>query len=754
MAAATVEPSAAGAGHHRPADGVLGPDLGRRRPGQHVVAPDGIGERHLPHREGAGLVEHDGVDALGPLEDLAPLDEHAQARAPAGADHDRHRRGQAEGARAGHDEHGDGGEEAVNRTMSRERPGQERDRGHGQDDRHEDARHPVGQPLHRRLRPLGLGHQADDPGQGGVGADGGGPHREHPLAVDGGACHPVARPLVDGNGLAGEHRLVHRRRPVDHHPVDRHLLPGTDADEVAHPHPGHRHPVLAVGMGRVEEGCVVRAERDQPGDGPGGPTLGPSLQPPAEDEEGHDEGGHVEVEVAAEEVVGARHLGRVAGGVVAGVGEEESRHRQAEGGQGADGDEGVHVGGAGPGADEGAAEERVAGPELDGDGEDGGRPPGPVGAGPPVGEGEHDQGEGPGDDGPAAPSGLLRIVAGGVGDGLGGVGGGHRLQAVADAGHRLRQSVDIDSGGVEVDGCPAGGEVHPRRLDALLPPEDPLDPGRARPTGHSGDVELDVDGGRGWRGRGWRGRVRRGRVRRGRVRRGRVRRGRVRRGRVRRGRSWRCRGGGASGRDRGQWQASGAASATGAPTASSRTGPVVIRSKRRACISSSTISVVRPDLHRRGDARLEVVAEHRAAGRLQRPLHRRQLLHHVDAVGVVLDHADDGVDVAAGAAQPVDQSLLVSFPHGARVPHLGRGEKGMTMVSDTQVRTYSVPAISCGHCQVRHRGRGRRRARRRLGPRRHRRPHRPGRRRRSGRSHPIRHRRRRLRRCRRRPPWK
>ena len=29
--------------------------------------------------------------------------------------------------------------------------------------------------------------------------------------------------------------------------------------------------------------------------------------------------------------------------------------------------------------------------------------------------------------------------------------------------------------------------------------------------------------------------------------------------------------------------------------ASARTGPVVMRSKRRACISSSTISVVRPD---------------------------------------------------------------------------------------------------------------------------------------------------------------
>ena len=166
-----VEPSAAGAGHDRPADGVLGADLGRRRPGQHLVAVhtlpgDHVGERHLPHREGARLVEHDGVDALGPLEDLAPLDEHAQAGAPAGADHDRHRRGQAEGARAGDDEHGDGGEEAVDRTIGRERPGQERDRGHGQDDGHEHARHPVGQPLHRRLRPLGLGHQARRSGPG------------------------------------------------------------------------------------------------------------------------------------------------------------------------------------------------------------------------------------------------------------------------------------------------------------------------------------------------------------------------------------------------------------------------------------------------------------------------------------------------------------------------------------------------------------------------------------------------------------
>ena len=70
---------------------------------------DDVDERHPPGRHRAGLVEHDGVDAAGRLEHLGALDQDAELGAAAGADQQRGRRGQPERARAGDDQHGDGG---------------------------------------------------------------------------------------------------------------------------------------------------------------------------------------------------------------------------------------------------------------------------------------------------------------------------------------------------------------------------------------------------------------------------------------------------------------------------------------------------------------------------------------------------------------------------------------------------------------------------------------------------------------------
>ena len=57
----------------------------------------------------AGLVEDDRGDPLRMLERRAVADQDARLGALAGADHDRRRRGQAHGARAGDDQHGDRG---------------------------------------------------------------------------------------------------------------------------------------------------------------------------------------------------------------------------------------------------------------------------------------------------------------------------------------------------------------------------------------------------------------------------------------------------------------------------------------------------------------------------------------------------------------------------------------------------------------------------------------------------------------------
>ena len=66
----------------------------------------------LPFGQRAGLVDDQCVDFFQGLEGFGVLDENAGVRAASGANHDRHRRGQAEGARAGDDQDGDGVDEA------------------------------------------------------------------------------------------------------------------------------------------------------------------------------------------------------------------------------------------------------------------------------------------------------------------------------------------------------------------------------------------------------------------------------------------------------------------------------------------------------------------------------------------------------------------------------------------------------------------------------------------------------------------
>ena len=106
--------------------------------------------------------------------------------------------------------------------------------------RHEDAGDVVGQPLDGRLGALGLLDQADDLGERGVAADLGRLEAERAGAVEGGADDLVARALLHRDGFAGEHRLVHRRAPLEHHAVHGDLLARPDDDDVADEHLVHR----------------------------------------------------------------------------------------------------------------------------------------------------------------------------------------------------------------------------------------------------------------------------------------------------------------------------------------------------------------------------------------------------------------------------------------------------------------------------------------------------------------------------------
>ena len=164
------------------------------------------------------------VDLAGGLEDLAALDDHTQACAAARADHDRRGRGEAEGARAGDDEHGDRRREGVAGGLPGEEPAGEGRPGDGEGRGDEHGGDPVGEPLHRGGGRLGLVDEAHDLGQHRVGAYPGGLDDQRSVAVDGRPDHIVAGSDRDRNGLAGDHRGIDARYAVDHHAVDGDLL--------------------------------------------------------------------------------------------------------------------------------------------------------------------------------------------------------------------------------------------------------------------------------------------------------------------------------------------------------------------------------------------------------------------------------------------------------------------------------------------------------------------------------------------------
>ena len=102
--------------------------------------------------EGAGLVDHQGIDLLEALQRFRVLDEHAGAGSFADAGHDGHGGCETERTGTGDDEHGHGGNhcEAERRRRRPHHPGGEgQDRG-GQDRRNEPGSHRIGEALDRR----------------------------------------------------------------------------------------------------------------------------------------------------------------------------------------------------------------------------------------------------------------------------------------------------------------------------------------------------------------------------------------------------------------------------------------------------------------------------------------------------------------------------------------------------------------------------------------------------------------------------
>ena len=160
----------------------------------------------------------------GGLQDLGALDQDAQLGAAAGADHEGGGRGEPERAGAGDDEDGDGRGERCGQPAAGADPEAERGRCQRDDDRHEDAGDPVGEPLDLRLAVLRVLDETRHLRQLGVGPDAGGADHQPPAGVHGGADDRVARADLDRHRLTGEHRRVDGGAALLDHPVGGDLL--------------------------------------------------------------------------------------------------------------------------------------------------------------------------------------------------------------------------------------------------------------------------------------------------------------------------------------------------------------------------------------------------------------------------------------------------------------------------------------------------------------------------------------------------
>jgi len=235
---------------------------------------------------------------------LPPLDEDAALGAPSGADHDRRRRCQPEGAGAGDDQHGDESEQCHGKPFVRWgeiEPEDEGGNGDTDDHRHEIAGYAVGKPLDRRLAPLRLLHQPHDLLQHRVAPDPGGTHAERAGPVERGTDDRIACLLLHRQRLAGQHALVHRRGPIDHLAIHRDLLPRPDQHQVSHQQFCHRYVGFAAA---AHHPCRLRLQPHECPDGAAGLAPGPCLKQPPHQDQGDDDGGNLVVDPCAAGVWG------------------------------------------------------------------------------------------------------------------------------------------------------------------------------------------------------------------------------------------------------------------------------------------------------------------------------------------------------------------------------------------------------------------------------------------------------------------
>ena len=167
-----------------------------------------------PLGESPGLVEHNGVHQPIALKRFAGAHQDALLGCFAGPAHNRQRRGDADSARITHDEHAQSRKHrpldvhlAGDQPRADEPAGRGKHR-HDQHGRGVDAQHAVDEMQDAGLERSGILDLANDFVEKAAFSDGRHLDEKRAGAVDGPADHGVALGSLNGNGLAGNERLV------------------------------------------------------------------------------------------------------------------------------------------------------------------------------------------------------------------------------------------------------------------------------------------------------------------------------------------------------------------------------------------------------------------------------------------------------------------------------------------------------------------------------------------------------------------
>ena len=318
--------------------------------------------RRPAKRQRAGLVESDDADLARPLQRFDIADQDAGPGSRTGSGDERGRRRQPERARAGDDEHRDSRCKPARGIAERKPPDKESRGGHDEDDRHEDRRNAIDQPLDGCVASLRLLDQPRHAGEPGVGADLGDCDFESSLAVDGSSQHRIAFAALDRQTFARHQRFIDRGAAGEDHPIARETSAGSHQHDVALAQRSGRYGSCAVG--RYQFG-FRRLKLAESGQRSTGTAFGARLEIFAEHDKRQHDGRRLEIEMRVG--VAADHFGE----------------RSEKGDGGAERNQHGHVGPAAAHGVERLAVETRAGREHDAGGQSSLRPradPGVAGA--------------------------------------------------------------------------------------------------------------------------------------------------------------------------------------------------------------------------------------------------------------------------------------------------------------------------------------------------------------------------------------